>query len=122
MDKRKDKRFAELDDVKIKDNHRSLDTAADGWISAYSSNISVSGARISCKVDFPVGYIIGIIVDLKRANRSVRVDGKVIWTQLNRNGSHFHIGVEFLHKFPDTALLLIRHLYGRKEEIPSSVL
>src|SRR5512136_1013750 len=96
MDRRKDKRFAELDDVRIKDNREVLDTAADCWISAYISNISISGARISCKADFPVGHIIGIIIDLKKANQSLRVDGKVIWTQMNRSGTHFHIGVEFL--------------------------
>jgi len=115
MDRWKGKRFAELDDVRIKDNREVLDTAADCWINAYTSNISISGARISCKVDFPVGYI-------KKANQSLRVDGKVIWTQMNRTGTHFHLGVEFLHVFPHTALSLIKHLYGRKEEIPSKIL
>lgn|SRR5512141_118868 len=121
VDKRKFKRFAELDDVLIKDNRQALDTTADGAISAYTHNISISGARISCKEDFPVGTIIGITIDLKKANKSVRVDGKVIWSSMNRSGTHFHIGVEFLHKFPDTVLSLIKHLYGRKEGIPSSV-
>lgn len=122
MDRRKDKRFAELDDVRIKDNREVLDTAADCWISAYASNISVSGARVSCKEEFPVGYILRMIIDLKKANQSLRVDGKVIWIQLNKSGTHFHMGVEFLHNFPDTVISLIKHLYGRKEEIPSKIL
>jgi len=58
------------------------------------------------------GNIIGIIANLQKANQSLRVDGKVIWTRKTRNGAHFHMGVEFLHKFPDTVLLLIKQLHG----------
>jgi len=122
MDQRKSKRFAELDDVLIKDYRGALGTAGESKIIAYTHDISVSGARISSKKSFPAGSVIGIIIDLKKANQSLRVDGKVIWTQKNRKGTGFNIGVEFLHNFPDTVLSLIIHLYGRKEGIPSSIL
>jgi Tfp pilus assembly protein PilZ len=112
MENRKCRRFTELDDVIIVDNRRPLDAAADGLTCAYTQNISVSGARIISQEEFPVGNIIGIIANLQKANQSLRVDGKVIWTRKTRNGAHFHMGVEFLHKFPDTVLLLIKQLHG----------
>jgi Tfp pilus assembly protein PilZ len=117
MEKRKYKRFTELDDMIIMDNR-----AADGLTSAYTQNISISGARIICQEEFPLGNNIGIIANLKRANQSLRVDGKIIWVRKGRNGTHFHMGVEFLHKFPDTVLALIKQLYGKNVAIPSPLL
>jgi hypothetical protein len=115
MEKRKYRRFTELNDVIILDNR-----AADGLTSAHTQDISISGSRLICQEEFPVGNIVGIIANLEKARQSLRVDGKVIWTRKSKSGTHYHMGVEFVHKYPDTVLALIKQLYGIKEALPSS--
>jgi len=118
MDRRKSKRFAELVDVSIREHRQVLDTAAAGEVNPWTHDISVSGARIESKEDFPVGYVMGIVLALKTPPKSVCVDGKVVWTRKSKTGTHFHIGVEFLHNFPDTILLLLEHFYCKKGTPP----
>jgi hypothetical protein len=121
MENRKDKRFGEQNNVLVKDNYLALGTGTNGGINAYTHDISVTGARIRTKLGFPVGYIIRIAIDLKRTQRSLRVDAEVIWTRKSKKGKHFDIGVQFLHSVPDTIILLIAHFYGKQAGIPSSV-
>jgi hypothetical protein len=72
-------------------------------------------------MSFPVGYVIRIAIDLGSGEPPVEVDGEVIWARESRDGKHFDIGVEFLHRIPDTILSLLKHFYGKKDAIPSSV-
>jgi hypothetical protein len=121
LENRKDRRFPEKNAVLL--NASSLDPQSLnlGEINAFTHDISLSGARILCKQDFPVGRIVRIVIDLKRSHQSVRVDGKVIWSRKSKRGKNFEIGVEFLHTMSETILSLIRHLYGKEVGIPSSV-
>ena len=121
MEKRKEKRFIEQDDVLIKDEHLVLDPAADGVIYGFTRDISLSGTRIISQQVFPVGCVWRMLIDLKRTNAFLRVDGKVIWVKKGKNAQRFHIGVEFLHCYPDTTRLLIKHLYGRQGEDPAPI-
>jgi hypothetical protein len=121
MENRKDKRLGEQNDVLIKYACQALKAAPNGGINAYTHDISVTGARICTKLDFPVGYVIRIGIDLKRTHQSLSVDGEVIWVRRGKNGKHFDIGVKFLHIVPDTFLPLIKHIYGKQAGIPSSV-
>ncbi len=119
MEKRKEKRFAEQDDVLIKDGGLVLHAASEGVIYGLTQDISLSGARIISEQVFPVGCVWRMLVVLKRTNEFLRVDGRVIWIKKSKNARRFHIGVEFLHRYPDTIRLLIKHLYGREEEVPA---
>lgn len=121
LENRKDKRFGERNTVLIRDAGPVPGIPANGGINAFTRDISVSGARISSRVDYPVGCIIRIDIDLRRTHQSLRVDGEVIWTRKSKNGSRFEIGVEFEHRIPDTILSLIKHFYGKEVGIPSSV-
>jgi PilZ domain len=121
LENRKDKRFGERNPVLIKDACLSPGTAASGGFNAFTHDLSVSGARISSRVDYPVGSVIRIDIDLRRTRQSLRVDGEVVWTRKSKNGKRFEIGVEFEHKLPDTILSLIKHFYGKEVGIPSSV-
>jgi hypothetical protein len=121
MDNRKDKRFREDNRVLIKDTGEAPGTGGSVGINAHTYDISVSGARICSKLDFPVGYVIKIVLDLERTNQSFSVDGEVIWSRRSKNGKEFDIGVEFLHSISDTILFLIKHFYGKKVGIPSQV-
>ncbi len=46
----------------------------------------------------------------------------VLWLKKSKNAQRFMIGVEFLHSYPDTIRLLIKHLYSREGEIRAPVL
>ena len=118
MEKRKEKRFIEQDDVLIKDDGLVPDAASDGVIYGFTRDISLTGARIISEQVFHVGCFWRMLIDLKRTNEFLRVDGKVIWVKKSKNAPRFHIGVEFLHSYHDTIRLLIKHLYGRQGGSP----
>lgn len=121
MENRKDKRFVERANTLIKDMCQGPQDLVKSGINAYTQDISVSGARISSRQDFPVGYVIRIVIDLGGADPALKVDGEVVWTRKNDDGKRYDIGVEFLHNLPGTILLLIKHFYGKGIDIPSSV-
>lgn len=121
MDSRRDKRFEEQNKVLIEDKGQALETAALGAINASTHDLSVSGAWLCCDQDFPVGYVLRIEIELEGAEKPLKVDGEVIWSRPSADGPHFDLGVEFLHNLPDTILSLLKHLYGKKGGVPSSV-
>jgi Tfp pilus assembly protein PilZ len=121
VDNRKDKRFKELDNVYIKDREQVQKTASGSMINAYTHDLSVSGAWICSKGDFPVGSVIRIVIELDDAEGPFEVDGKVVWTRKSKNDKRIDTGVEFLHRIPATVLSLIKHFYRKKLGVPTSV-
>jgi hypothetical protein len=121
LEHRKDKRFGERDRVVIRDCGRSPESFAKKTVNACTYDISLTGARIGCKKDFPVGSIVHVVIDLERSEQFLKVDGRVVWGQAGQGDEPFEIGVQFLHSIPDTILALIRHFYGKNVGIPSSV-
>lgn len=121
MEKRKEKRFVEQADVLIKDECLARHKATDGVVYGCTRDISLSGACVISQQVFPVGCVWRLLIDLKRTDEFLRVDGKVLWVKKSKSAPRFVIGVEFLHRYPDTIRLLIKHLYGREGEIPAPV-
>jgi len=121
MEHRKDKRFAEQNNVLIKATSEAREASGNGGINATTRDISLSGARICSQRDFPVGSVIRIVIDLERTHQSLKVDGEVKWTRKTEDGEYFEVGVEFLHSISQTLLSLIKHLYSERESIPASV-
>jgi hypothetical protein len=121
MKDRKEKRFIEQDDVIIKDERLVLEAAADGMIYGFTRDISLSGTRVISEQVFPVGCFWRMLIYFKGTDDFLRVDGKVKWVKKSKNARVFHIGVEFLHSYPDTIRMLIKHLYGRQGELPAQV-
>ena len=121
VENRKDKRFVEQDKVLIKAMGQARETAVAAAINASTHDISLTGARIHTKLVFPVGYVMRIIIDLKRTRHPLSVEGEVVWTRKDEDGKHYDIGVKFLHTVPDTILLLIANFYGKQAGIPSSI-
>ena len=121
MEHRKDKRFGERDRGGIRDGSRSSESLGKKTANAYTYDISLTGARIDCKKDFPVGSIVHVVIDLERSGQFLKVDGRVVWGQAGQGDEPFEIGVQFLHTIPDTILALIKHFYGKNVGIPSSV-
>lgn len=121
VEHRKDKRFGERDRVIIRDAGRSPGNPSKSAVNAHTYDMSLTGARIGCKKDFPVGAIVHVVIDLERSEQFLKVDGRVVWAQTGPGDEPFEIGVQFLHSIPDTILALIRHFYGKNVGIPSLV-
>lgn len=121
LETRKDKRFEEQNNVLIRDSFLSPAPAIGFVINAHTHDLSMSGARICSQQDFPVGYIVRIVIDLKRTRQSLNIEGEVMWVRECKGGKHFDLGVHFIHNIPDTILALIKHLYAKDVAIPSSV-
>lgn len=121
MESRKDKRFEEQNNVLIRDSFLSPVPSVGFVINAHTHDLSVSGARICSQQDFPVGYVIRIVIDLKKTRQSLNIEGEVVWVKECKGGKHFDLGVQFVHNIPDTILALLRHLYGKGVSIPASV-
>jgi len=121
VENRKDKRFEEQNNVLIQDKSMPAKSAAGRGVNALTHDISLSGAWIHCQRDFPVGYVVRIIIDLDGKEPPLDVDGEVIWTRKSEHDEQYDFGVEFLHRIPDTIVTLIRHFYGKDAEIPSTV-
>jgi hypothetical protein len=121
MENRKDKRFGERANVLIRDRSPAPEASSNGRVNARTHDISVTGARIRTKLDFPVGEIVRIGIDLKNKPQPLRVDAEVVWTRKSKKRKHFDVGVRFLHDVPDTYILLISHFYGKQRGVPSSV-
>ena len=100
MENRKDKRFLERDNMRIKDAGQATKTSPKRGINAHTHDISVTGARISSSQDFPVGYVIRIVIDFGGADPALEVDGEVVWTRKSEDGTRFDIGVDSSIAFP----------------------
>jgi hypothetical protein len=121
MENRREKRFDEHDNVLLEDKSQAQETAPLGVVNAYTHDISMSGAWVCCEMNFPVGYVLRIGIDLGENEPPVAVDGEVVWSRESQDGRHFDMGVEFLHRIPDTLLSLLKHFYGKKDGLPTSV-
>jgi Tfp pilus assembly protein PilZ len=121
LESRKDKRFEEQNNVLIRDSFLAPAPAAGFVINAHTHDLSMSGARICSQQEFPVGYVIRIVIDLKRTHQSLNIEGEVVWLRECKGGRHFDLGVRFIHNISDTVVALIKHLYGKGVGIPSSV-
>jgi len=121
VENRKDKRFDERNDVLIQDTLLGWDPGAPIRINAHTYDISVSGARISCKTGFPQGTVLHILIYFKKTDQVLSVDGEVKWSRRCKGGRRSEIGVEFLHSIPETIVSLIGHFYGKEVRMPSTV-
>jgi len=120
LNKRKEKRFNEQNDVLIQYALSSGQPNSYVGINALTRDISLSGARIIAKKRFPVDTILRIQIDLSRTKQTIKVDGKVKWVKEGDDADSYETGIEFMHEISKTVLSLIRHLYA-EEDIPSRV-
>jgi c-di-GMP-binding flagellar brake protein YcgR len=121
LNKRKEKRFNEENDVIIQ--YALNDKSSNHYIgiNALTRDISLSGARIISIKTFPIDTILRIQINLSRTKQTIKVDGKVKWVRENTDNDTYEMGIEFLHEISKTVLTLIRHLYAEEAGIPSKV-
>ncbi len=121
MEKRREKRFQEKNEVLIRSAVNGKDASGAVGVNAITFDLSLAGARIRSDQFFDVGTIIRININLERTGQSIKVDGEVKWFRKNEEEEVYELGVEFLHSISQTLLSLIRHLYSDRAGIPSMV-
>jgi hypothetical protein len=115
-----DKRIEEENRVVIEIS--PLDGKDEGLeINAFTRDISPSGARILTERQFPLDSTLNLTFYLSRSRQIVRTPGTVKWRKQREDGL-YEIGVQFHHGIPGVLMVLICHLYGKEEAIPTEIM
>ena len=116
---RKDKRIAEENRVAIE--FPGAPTRPDTRvINALTKDISLGGARIVTDRLFEVGSSLRMTLYLSKSKQVTKVRADVRWVRMIEDGL-YEIGVEFEHGIPTGVLVLINHLYGKSQNVPTTV-
>lgn len=116
---RKDKRLAEENRVAIE--LPGVSTSPEiRVINALTKDISLGGARIVTDRLFEVGSSLRMTLYLSKSKQVTKVRADVRWNRMIEDGL-YEIGVEFEHGIPTGVLVLINHLYGKGQNVPTSV-
>jgi c-di-GMP-binding flagellar brake protein YcgR len=118
IERRRRHRFVERNEVLIR---TAVDRYQGAGTAAHTYDLSTGGARVVTSKSYPVGSMIKIRISLSGSDEVVALDGQVRWFRRRENEDVYEIGVEFERLTSQTILILIRHLYGRNEGIPSTV-
>jgi hypothetical protein len=90
-------------------------------INAFTRDISPSGARILTERQFPLDSTLSLTFYLSRSRQIVRTPGTVKWRKQREDGL-YEIGVQFHYGIPGVLMVLISHLYGKEEAIPTEIM
>jgi hypothetical protein len=118
FERRKRHRFIERNEVLVR---TTVDKYTGAGIAAHTYDLSTGGARIISSKGYPVGTFIKIRLNLAGSDQFVNLDGEVKWLKPRPDEELYEIGVEFERLTSQAVLVLIRHLYGRNEGIPTTV-
>lgn len=116
---RKDKRLTEENRVAIELPGAST-SPEPRVINALTKDLSLGGARIITDKLFDVGSSLRMTLYLSRSKQVTKVRADVRWTRMIEDGL-YEIGVEFEHGIPTGVLILINHLYGKGQNVPTTV-
>jgi hypothetical protein len=116
---RKDKRIAEENRVAIELPGTSL-SAEPRVVNALTKDLSLGGARVVTDRFFEVGASLRMTLYLSKSKQVVKVRADVRWNRMIDDGL-YEMGVEFEHGIPTGVLVLINHLYGKGQNVPSAV-
>jgi hypothetical protein len=116
---RKDKRLTEENRVAIE--LPGVPSSPDPRvINALTKDISLGGARIVTDRLFEVGSSLRMTLYLSKSKQVTKVRVNVRWVRMIEDGL-YEIGVEFEHGIPTGVLVLINHLYGKGQNVPTTV-
>lgn len=118
FERRKRLRFVERNEVLLR---TAVDKYQGAGIAAHTYDLSTGGARIVTSKAYPVGTTLRIRLSLNGTDQLVILEGDVRWIRPEKGEGLFEIGVEFQKLTSQAVLALIRHLYGRNEGIPSTI-
>lgn len=118
-DNRKERRIPEENRVQIEVPGSSA-RGETQIINALTHDISLGGARIVTDVFFEQGASLKITLFLTKSKQVAKVRADVRWIRSIDSGL-YEMGVEFQHGIPAGVMVLISHLYGKGQNVPTSV-
>jgi len=116
---RTDKRIPEDNRVVI-ELPAASPTSEPRLVNALTKDISLGGARVVTDHLFEVGASLRMTLYLSKSKQIVKVRGDVRWNRMVEDGL-YEMGVEFEHGIPTGVLVLINHLYGKGQIVPTAV-
>jgi hypothetical protein len=116
---RKDKRLTEENRVAI-ELPGAPTSPEPRVINALTKDLSLGGARIVTDKLFEVGSSLRMTLYLSKSKQVTKVRADVRWVRMIEDGL-YEIGVEFEHGIPTGVLVLINHLYGKGQNVPTTV-
>lgn len=116
---RKEKRIQEENRVHIEVSG-SASRGEPRTVNALTHDISLGGARIVTDVFFEQGSSLKITLYLSKSKQVAKVRAEVRWVRAIDSGL-YEMGIEFQHGIPSGVMILINHLYGKGQTVPSSV-
>ncbi len=121
MKKRREKRFRQWNKATIRAAEAGRETFSSEGTNAFTYDLSLGGARIHSDREFPVGTIIQVQIQLSRTGQYVSIESEVRWIKKNDAENVYEMGVEFLHRIPQTLMSLMKNLYDESSRIPTTV-
>jgi c-di-GMP-binding flagellar brake protein YcgR len=116
---RKDRRISEENRVAIELPGAPASPEAR-VINALTKDISLGGAKIVTDRLFEVGTSLRMTLYLSKSKQIVKVRADVRWNRMVDAGL-YEMGVEFEHGIPTGVVILINHLYGKGQIVPTSI-
>ncbi|MGB5219059.1 MAG: PilZ domain-containing protein [Smithella sp.] len=96
MERRKEERLQELNEIVISVTSEKKDISKKDFLYNVSKDISASGARIQSNILLPVDTLLKIDFKLKTLKKQITTLGKVKWIKINIEDKTYDAGVEFV--------------------------
>jgi len=123
MQRRKDRRIKQWNKTLIK-IQGAAEPSAPPEVSAYTSDISLGGARIQSPEPFEVGALLQLRIELVRSVETIAIEARVKWTAARSEDGTHELGVEFQHTSSNAFMSLMRdiHEVGPRDKAERPVL
>lgn len=119
MDKRKNKRLKDINEVTINVISGGKKLTKEKIFYNYAEDISVAGAKIQANILLPVNTLLKIDFSLKTLHKQITALGKVKWIKVIIDDEYYEAGVEFVDT-PDDAIKKIKDYILRHKKLKSS--
>ena len=107
MQRRKDRRVKQWNKTQI----RVPGALGPVEIQAYTSDISLGGARLHCPEPFAVGSLLPLRIELVRTGETVTIEALVKWSRHHESDDIHELGVEFQHSASAAFMSLMKNIH-----------
>lgn len=107
MQRRKDRRIKQWNKTLI----RFAGPSGPVEIEAYTSDISLGGARIHSPEALAAGALIQLRIELVRSLETITIEGLVKWSRHHEGDAIHELGVEFQHSASNAFMSLMKNIH-----------
>jgi c-di-GMP-binding flagellar brake protein YcgR len=107
MQRRKDRRVKQWNKTLI----RFAGPTGPAEIEAYTSDISLGGARLHSPQPFEVGTLLQLRIELVRTREAINIEGLVKWAVRHEGDAIHELGVEFQHSASNAFMSLMKNIH-----------